>query len=129
MEDSAPGWYFAIIWFLNGAIFLTIITFLCKFSQNKGKEIGLYMTLIPNFSYLAYSCFDILSEAPHFRDKSFEIQAIKASIAHFSMYWSASFGLFTRLNAVAARSPQFMPQYMVTSLILCLGIAVSSSVM
>ncbi len=129
MQDSAPVWYSAIIWVLNGSIFLAIITFLCKFSQNKGKEIALFMTLIPNFSYLVYSCFDILSEAPSFKDKDLELQAIKTSIAHFSIYWSASFGLFTRLNAIAARSPHFMPQYMVTSLILCLVIAVSSSAM
>jgi len=123
MQDLAPGWYTTAVWILNGTIFLTILTFVWKFSENRGKEIGLYMTLIPNFSYLIYSCIDILTEETDFNENRYQMQAIKVSLAHFSVYWSASFGLFTRFNAVAPRSAQFMVRYMTISLIICLTIA------
>ena len=123
--DAAPLWYTIIVWLLNGLIFLTMLTFLWRFSENRGKEVGLYMTLIPNFAYLIYSCLDILTEETDFSETRFEMQAIKAAVAHFSVYWSASFGLFTRFNAIAPRSSQFMVRYMVTSLIICFLIASS----
>ena len=108
-----------LIWTLNILTILVLIAFFYRSVRFKHTHYGLHMILMPNIGNLIYSMVDILGPSD-FWENDIEIETVKAPFAHFSMYSSAAFAMFTYMVLSSVRSPKFTPIFVRNSLLICL---------